>query len=132
MSSPHPVSVCPKGSPGPPCDTSWEIVLEISPRRSSTPLLPPFDHEALRQTYSRLRDTNKLQKLSERNRTGIEQRKNQRRANCRESARRPRAQRARRIGKKFRRNIARSLPLHGTPQETDGYYSKCKNTSMLR
>jgi hypothetical protein len=29
MSSPHPVSVCPIGCPGPPSDTSWEVILEI-------------------------------------------------------------------------------------------------------
>src|ERR1700730_718511 len=118
MSSPHPVSVCPIESRGPPCDTSWKMVLEISPRRRSAPLLPPFDHEALRQIYSPLRDRNKLRKKSQRNGVGSVRRKNQRSANCGVTARRRRAYRARRIGKKFRRNIARSLPFHGTPQET--------------
>src|ERR1700737_3465919 len=94
------------------------MVLEISLRRLTAPGLPPLDREALRQIYSRLRDRYKLHKKSQRNRVGSVRMQNQRRVNCSGSARRPRAYRARRIGKIFRRNIARSLPLHWTPRET--------------
>src|ERR1700730_11913415 len=93
------------------------MVLEIR-RRPSAPLVPPFDREPVSHIYAWLRDRKTLQKISQRKRVGSARRENQRSANCSGVARRPRAQRARRIGKKFRRNIARSLPLHWTPQET--------------
>src|SRR5713101_2199905 len=46
-------------------------------------------------------------------------RKNQRGAKRSGIARRPRAYRARRVGESVKRNIARSLPFHWTPQETE-------------
>ena len=93
------------------------MVLEIR-RRPSAPLVPPFELEPVSHISSWLQDWKKPQKLSQRKRVGSVRMKNQRRANCSEIARRPEAHRARRVGKKFRRNIARSLPLHWTPLET--------------
>ncbi len=93
------------------------MVLEIR-RRRIEPLVPPLDRWPVSHIYWWLQDWRKAQKLSKRKRVGSVRRKNQRRANYSGIARRPEAHRARRVGKKFRRNIARSLPLHGTPLET--------------
>jgi hypothetical protein len=100
------------------------MVLEIT-RRPSAPLSPPFDRCLQSHTYSWFRDRTKVQEILRWNRNV--QRENQRSAKGRGTARRPRALGARRVEEKFQRNIARSLPLHWTPQETDRMLLKMQN-----
>ena len=100
------------------------MVLEIT-RRQKVPLPPPFDRWLLSQIYWWFRDWTKLQKVLRWKRNA--QTENQGSANGNGTARRQRALGARRVEKKFQRNIARSLPFHWTPQETGRMLLKMQN-----